>query len=200
MKNITAIIIIIVSVVIFLLVTQKNIKDMETNRAEVDHLSSVLENIRLYKDKADQLVEEYNSIETNDIDRLEKFLPDNVNNVKLILAVQNVADDLGISIKNVNYDTTGQQKTEGSNRATTSQDAINNQTKDYGAFDMEFTVTGRYPEFVTFLSEVEKSLRIVDVRQIEFASKDAKSGVTPNSNEIYQFDISLRTYWLNQVK
>lgn len=188
----------IVAVALFFLVTQGNVKKIEANRAEVAHLGSVLENIRLYKDKADQLINEYNGIETNDIDRLEKFLPDDVNNVKLILAVQNVADDLGISIKNVTYDATSQKTSNG--QVVTSQDALNRQTKDYGSFDMNVTVSGRYPEFVTFLTQIEKSLRIVDVRQIDFAAKDSKAGVSPTSNEVYQFDIDLRTYWLNQVK
>jgi Tfp pilus assembly protein PilO len=196
-RQIFSLIIIAVAVAVFFLVTQGNVKKIEKNSAEVDHLSSVLENIRLYKDKADQLILDYNSIETNDIDRLEKFLPDDVSNVKLILAVQNVADDLGISIKNVTYDSASQKASNG--QVSSSQDAINRQTKDYGAFDMNITVTGKYPEFVTFLSQIEKSLRIVDVRQIDFAAKDAKTGVTPGSNEIYQFDIDLRTYWLNQI-
>ncbi len=197
-RQISALIIIAIAVALFFLVTQGNIKKIETNSAEVDHLSSVLNNIKLYKEKHDNLIVEYNSIETNDIDRLEKFLPDNVNNVRLILAVQNVAKDLGISIKNVTYDSNSQKATSG--QTSTSQEALNKQTKDYGVFDMNFTITGRYPEFVTFLSRIEKSLRIVDVRQIEFSAKDPKAGVTPTSDEIYQFDIDLRTYWLNQVK
>lgn len=197
-RQISALIIIAIAVALFFLVTQGNIKKIETNSAEVDHLSSVLDNIKLYKEKHDQLIVEYNSIETNDIDRLEKFLPDNVNNVRLILAVQNVAKDLGISIKNVTYDSNSQKATAG--QTSTSQEALNKQTKDYGVFDMNFTITGRYPEFVTFLSRIEKSLRIVDVRQIEFSAKDPKAGVTPTSDEVYQFDIDLRTYWLNQVK
>lgn len=197
-KQIFSLIIIAVAVALFFLVTQANLKDIETNTDEVDHLSAVLGNIRLYEEKAKNLILEYNSISTNDIDRLEKFLPDSVNNVKLVLAVQNVADDLGISIKNVTYDATNQKTN--STQATTSQEALNRQSKDYGAFDMNFTVTGRYPEFVTFLSQLEKSLRIVDVRQIDFSAKEQKTGVNPTSNEIYQFDIDLRTYWLNQVK
>ncbi len=197
-RQISALIIIAIAVALFFLVTNGNIKEIEKNSAEVDHLSSVLENIKLYKEKHDKLILDYNSIETGDIERLEKFLPDNVNNVRLILAVQNVAKDLGISIKNVTYDSNS-QKTSGGQTAT-SQEALNRQTKDYGVFDMNFTITGRYPEFVTFLSRIEKSLRIVDVRQIEFSAKDPKAGVTPTSDEIYQFDIDLRTYWLNQVK
>jgi len=196
-RQIFSLIIIAVAVAVFFLVTQGNVKKIEKNSAEVDHLSSVLENIRLYQDKAKQLISDYNSIETNNIDRLEKFLPDDVSNVKLILAVQNVADDLGISIKNVTYDSASQKSSNG--QVTSSQDAINRQTKDYGAFDMNIVVTGRYPEFVTFLSQIEKSLRIVDIRQIDFAAKDSKTGVTPTGNEIYQFDIDLRTYWLNQI-
>lgn len=198
LKQLSALIIFIVAVLLFVFITQKNIKNIEDNKAEVQHLSSVLENIRLYKEKADNLINQYNLISSSDIERLEKFLPDNVNNVKLILAVQNVADDLGISVKNVTYDSSSQKNS--SNQANTSQIALDRQTKDFSSFDMKLTITGRYPEFVTFLSEIEKSLRIVDVRQIDFSSKDQKSGVNPSSNEVYQFDIALRTYWLNKIK
>lgn len=196
MKSIISISIITASILLFLLFTQGNIKDIKTNKAEAKHLSSVLESIQSYQQKYEQILQKYNEIPTNNIERIEKFLPNNVDNVKLILAVQNVAGGLGVSIKNVTYDTVSSKTSVAQN----SQSALNRQTKDYGIFDMNFTLTGRYVDFVNFLSEIEKSLRIVDVREVEFLSQNTKSGVTPTENDIYQFDIGLRTYWLNKVR
>jgi len=49
-------------------------------------------------------------------------------------------------------------------------------------------VLSSYAVFIKFLEDIEKSLRIVDVVSIGFDSKD--------ENDIYDFNVSIRTYWL----
>ena len=50
------------------------------------------------------------------------------------------------------------------------------------------TVTASYDNFIAFLKDLEKSLRLVDVVSLTFTA--------PESSPTYDFTIGLKTYWL----
>ena len=63
--------------------------------------------------------------------------------------------------------------------------------KDYDGVVLSFSVLSTYPVFKQFLKEIEENLRIIDVENITFSvPRDSKG------QDVYQFGVSLRTYWL----
>lgn len=126
----------------------------------------------------DSLLSRFNTFSQEDLDRLVKMLPDNIDNVRLILDIDGIASKYNMRTRNV-------QITE---RAADGADTINVNTGPVDSIVLSFSVAGSYDSFVEFLKDLESSLRIVDVLSLKFDS--TKPG------DLYEFGVSIRTYWL----
>ena len=62
-------------------------------------------------------------------------------------------------------------------------------TSKIGVIRFSFSVSAKYEVFLEFLKQLEESLRIVDIRNIE---------ITRSSSEgmIYDYQVTMDTYWL----
>lgn len=198
-RNVIAIIFIILSIGIFFTVTDKryqNIKVIKEKNAE--YVSAIKSSVELLR-KRDALSDAYNSINPEDVSRLNRMVPDTIDNVRLIIDVNNIATRNGLVFKDVKV-TQASDATEsaGSTRATiapapgtTVSNSVPNSLKDQTpeAVDISFSVTASYQKFLALLADIEATLRITTVTKVSFdATEDNK----------YDFDIQLRTYWLRQ--
>ena len=182
MKNIIPIIITIISVATFVLVVQPQYNEIQTMRAQETELEDVLDNARKLQSLRDGLLDKRKEIATSDIRRLEKLIPESADNVKLILEFEQIADRYDITIEAAS--------------ATKEEDADGNQiqnfdieTKDYGIITLDFTINGGYSELISFLKDVEKNLRITDIRSLTISPSD---GFDAN----YTYGLTIDTYWL----
>ena len=155
---------------------------LETQRVYQDTTAKVND----YRKKRDALIEQSKKISDDDRAYLEKLLPDNVNNVKLVLEIDKMARDHQMTLKDVqvnsNKDTSNNPAAQVGNQAT-----VEAQTQSYGSLDMAFSVQGTYYNFISMLSDFERSLRVVDISTIEF---------TPSEKDQYVFNFKTKTYWL----
>lgn len=127
----------------------------------------------------DDLLSKYNAFSTTDLDRLSRMLPDNVDNVRLIMDINNIAARYNMSLKNTKINIIDEAK----------NGALGPNRKKYGTVQLEFSVAGPYSVFLAFLEDLEKSLRIVDVAGLTFSSA---------SKDFYDYNVALQTYWLKQ--
>ncbi len=145
-----------------------------------------LANVRQLDETINQLTTTYDAISEEDRTRLLKMMPDDVNNIPLILDTQGVAKRFGLVAQDIKFDVP-KSTTKGAQSASA---AVAGQ-KDYGIFDLEFSVASTYGNFTQFLNELEKSLRIIDITSIIFSTDKISSGTG-----IYKFTVKVRTYWL----
>ncbi len=183
MKSLTPIIFIGVSVALFFIFTDPAYKEVKTLREKNAQYQDVL-------DKSDELLrqrktlqDKYNSFSEADVLKLKKLLPDTVDNVRLIIDIDEIAKRYGLTIKNVRLDESKASKG-GAKDATATITAGESR---FGVIPMGFSVSADYNTFLSFLEDLEGSLRIVDVTNIS---------LKPGANNIYSFDVSLKTYWL----
>jgi hypothetical protein len=59
---------------------------------------------------------------------------------------------------------------------------------DIGTLTLEFTTVGPYPGYVNFIGNLEKNLRIMNVKKSSFLAPDDKIN--------YQFQTTVETYWV----
>lgn len=184
-----------VSLGIFFAYTDPVYKDVKELRVQVSSYDEALDNSKKLEEAKNALNEQYNAFTDEELTRLRKLLPDNVDNIRLILEIESVAVRYGMTINNVEFDVA----TRDANGKQIEEDSkdLKAAHKDYGIFDLSFSTEGTYPNFVAFLADIEKSLRIVDINQIDFTSPDNNpvQGFG-KPKDIYKYDISLRTYWL----
>ncbi len=167
--------------------TYKETQALQEKKNEFD---TAVNNATKLNDRLEELVKEDSSFPAGEVDRLKKLLPDYVDNVRLIMEVDRMALKYGMSLREVNVEGLG--VAQGSASAMTdSTGTIGAVQKDYDGVVLSFSVLSTYPVFKQFLKEIEENLRIIDVENITFSvPRDSKG------QDVYQFGVSLRTYWL----
>ena len=183
---------IIVSVGMFIFFTNPTYKEVNALSLEVDSFNEALNNSKELQERRNELADKYSSFLPSDITKLEKMLPNNVDNIRLIIEIQNIASQHSLSLKNVEYNTISkeQETTEG----TSSKNRANiEKEEDYSPFMLSFSVSGSYNSFLDFLKDLDRNLRIVDITSISFSS-----GSSNTTDAIYDFNFEIRTYWLKK--
>ena len=89
------------------------------------------------------MTQKYNSFDPNDLAKLQTLLPDNVDNIRLILEIENVAAPYGMVLKDVKYNATGtEHHNTRDSRSRTRRRKSNSTNKDYGTWNLEFSTQG----------------------------------------------------------
>lgn len=132
------------------------------------------------RDVRDDLLEKYNAFDETQVRRLTKFLPDNVDNIRLLIEIDGVASNNGMVLRDVNF-----VDPAGANSSTV--DGALAQSSDVGEIILSFVVVTDYGDFVSFIEDLEKSLRLVDIRRVNFST---------NTQGLDEYSVELSTYWL----
>lgn len=157
------------------------------------------------------LIAKYNLFNPQNVDRLKKFLPDHVDNVHLVLDIDGIAGRHGLRIGNVVARKEGEKKSRAKNDDSIGIDAAVVEGQRYKSLILEFGVTATYADFVSFVRDLEQSLRVVDVvslsmdpvqsasplsTPVELRGLSNSSTPAPQVNPTYRFTVAIRTYWL----
>ena len=173
---------------------------------EITSLDSALNAAEQFKLKEAQLTQQRNAMAGEQLERLEAFLPDSVDNVQLIVDLNSLAARSGVQLSEFNIvgGDTGSNTTSSTNTGvaplaaagaaagpgamTPQSNTLALQTSEpTESLELSVSATGSYAAFRTFLAGVEQSLRPLDV--IELSVQDSETGV-------YTYDITFRLYWL----
>ncbi|MFA6520556.1 MAG: hypothetical protein WCT44_03045 [Candidatus Paceibacterota bacterium] len=196
-RFIAPVILIGISVAVFLLFTNPIYNEISALKSQVGSYDDALNNSKALENERDKLTAKYNTIDKADLAKLEKLLPENVDNIRLILELEKIITPYGMVLKDVKYNTTDTSATPANG---VGQRAIaNKQTpKDYGVFELQFSTSGTYDNFINFTKNLENNLRIVDIASINFSSSATTAGLLSkkDATEIYKYDFKIRTYWL----
>jgi Tfp pilus assembly protein PilO len=180
-----------ISVGAFVLYVNPAYQELNALKVQKAEYDEALNNSKILQTIRGTLSDKYKSFNPNDLARLEKLLPDNVDNIKLILEIQRIASTYGMTLQNVKFDTdtVANQTANQAGFVTSGAALAAAPKKDYGTFDLEFSTSGSYGNFVNFLADLERSLRIVDVKSVTFTSTVAAGSDT------YKYDFKITTYW-----
>ncbi len=207
----TSLILIGISEAGFFMFISPTYEEVSVIKEKIASYNSALDNAKALENERDRLTAKYNAIDPTNIEKLEKLLPDNVDNIRLILEIEKIALPYGMTIKNVQYaadesssKTSSSTSTAGGGIAMnmgTGKGVVSGGTetdsarKEYGIWNLSFSTQSTYNNFLNFVKDLESNLRIVDVSAVKFAAGDT-GGVNPNFTESYRYDFSIKTYWL----
>ncbi|PJE74170.1 MAG: hypothetical protein COV01_01570 [Candidatus Taylorbacteria bacterium CG10_big_fil_rev_8_21_14_0_10_41_48] len=176
MRNITAIILILASIGLFFGYIDGTYSDVKELRIEQADYDRALSNSKELQAERDKLLAKFNNIGTVDLDKLNKLLPDNIDNVRLVIDVDNIASNYGMRIRNFKTETGDKVETVGVDQTP------------YGTLTLSFSTTASYTTFLAFLHDIEESLRLIDITSVQFNSSDL--------SQLYDYSVSIKTYWL----
>ena len=210
MRFIMPVILIAVSITVFFVFTNP-LYDNVSNpgivqlRAEVDSYNQALDNAKALENEKDKLTQKEGSIAPENLAKLQKLLPENIDNIRLILEIQKIALPYGMTLKDVKYNAVADKDITKSGTGATvvggptpGSIAAQNSNKDYGVWDLSFSTAGSYNNFLNFVRDLESNLRIVDISSIAFSSSSsvAGPGIGSSTPDSYKYDFKIKTYWL----
>ncbi|KKR43695.1 MAG: hypothetical protein UU10_C0015G0014 [Parcubacteria group bacterium GW2011_GWF1_40_6] len=201
MRFIMPIILIAISITLFFVFANPIYNEISVLRGEVASYNEALDNSKALENERDKLTAKYNAINPENLTKIAKLLPENVDNIRLILEIEQIALPYGMVLKDVKYDTTDAGAAATGSAAIQGGGATKTSPKDYGIFDLSFSTTGTYNNFINFTKDLENNLRIVDMSSIIFSSNNIV-GASSNpssktvSTEVYKYDFKIKTYWL----
>lgn len=173
--------------------TQPSYDNSRSIQLKINQYDQALQKAAELQKLKQQLISRFNSFNPADLDRLQKLLPDHVDNVRLILDMDNMATNRGMSLKNVEVSGVSGKDAP----VKTVIGTLGDSSRKYESLIVSFSTAGTYENFKTFLNDLEASLRIVDLQSLSLAPAGAISGTISNPGDpIYNFNISLKTYWL----
>lgn len=172
-------------------------------KGEIANLDNALKAAEQFKQKEAQLTQQKNALSGEQLDRLEAYLPDSVDNVQLIVDLNSLAARSGVQLSEFSIEsgTSNNASTATSGAAPLASgmpggaaplqaqsNTLALQTSEpTESLELSVSATGSYAAFRTFLTGVEQSLRPLDV--VELSVQDSATGV-------YTYDITFRLYWL----
>jgi Tfp pilus assembly protein PilO len=198
MRYITPIFLIGIAVAFFFMVTNPLYNSISASKDVSASYSQALDTSKELQNERDQLTAQYNNIDPVNLTKLQTLLPDNVNSIRLILEIGQIASPYGMSISNVKYDAAAPSSTADTATVVQAGSTGDTQSNDYGTFDLEFSTSGTYDNFMNFTRDLESNLRIIDISSVSFSSDTAVGGANgkTTSPEIYNYDFKVKTYWL----
>jgi|SRR3989344_2708567 len=182
MKSFMPLILIAVSIALFYVYIDPRYENIKTLTEQKREYSNALNKAGELSNVSQELLSQYNSLSQADLLRLEKLIPDNLNTIKLITDIDNIAGKYsiavsGISVRESSSDPSQQIVTDGSE-------------KPYQTAVISFSFSATYSNLVSFLRDLERSLQIIDVKSLAF-----KADAT-NASGIYDYEVSINTYWV----
>lgn len=196
-RNILSILGIVAAGGIFIFYTQPTYDEVRAVRTEIAGYDEALSRAAELQQLKQSLLSRFNTMDPRNVERLEKLLPDHVDNVRLVLNLDNLASRHGLALENVVIGNPSSQV-----NTQTVVGAIGAGRQKYDSLTLKFSTTGTYTDFVQFLQDLESDLRVVDVVSLSLERGGSASLRRPFSDPsapaeaVFRFDISIRTYWL----
>lgn len=180
-SNIITIFLFILSAGIFYIYIQPHYKSVEGLIITKGEYTDALQKGDEVSKTRDTLLTNYNSISKENMLRLERILPTNLNTVKLIADINDVAGHHGITIRNIGV--TEPIADNGQEVSTTEH------KKQYQTTTIHFMFDASYSNLKAFLGDLEKSLQLIDVQNIKLSHAG-------DSTELFTYDVAIQTYWI----
>lgn len=191
-RNIYAIILIILAIGLYFTVTQGIIDDAKLIKSSNTEYSTAINNAKRLIEVRDKVISDYNQLSSEDRIRLDKIVPNTVDNIRLIIDMNDVARKHGLSLRAINVSVGGSSPNpSGEGQEQIIMDPINNNgivaVPILDKLLVTFSVSAPYQQFISFIQDIEANLRIMDITSLS---------VSVNNNGIYDWTITLKTYWL----
>jgi len=204
-SKIVSVIALLIAIVIFFGYVQPTwVGSIAETKSAIDADNQALDAASRYKTQQNQLVSARNAINAKDLERLQIFLPDSVDNVGLILDLNALAARSGLSLSNVDVTTSGsgtqskgvqngsvQQNGNVGTGMANPQQAVSASTvaaSPVSSVDLSLSAMGSYTALQGFLQSLERSQRLLDVRDLV---------VKGSSTGVYTYQMKIRLYWLH---
>jgi len=189
-RNVTAALLIILAIGIYVTFTSSKMQEINDIKSVNAKYTLAIENATRLLEVRDKVNDDYSHLTTDDIAKMNKILPDTVDNIRLVVDLNNLADTRGLVLKGLRATVASA----GKNGSASSQPSNSSSKTGPAAGSIEtvtvsFGVNTTYARFISFLGDLERDMRIMDVTHLSLTANDTGS---------YDFGVEMKTYWISQ--
>lgn len=188
MKGFLPIIFIIVAIGLFFFQINPTYSEIKTLRAESAQYDEALEIASQLKELRATLAQNLAKFSPMDLEKLDKFLPQRLDTVRIILDVDGIAKKYNLQVKDIKTADNSQKQAIAGGTGT---------PNPYNTVSMSFKFNGTYSQAVLFLKDLEQSLRLLDSFTVAIMPADPNKDGKPQFGQ-YEFGVTLNTYWINR--
>lgn len=174
MKNLSPLLLIVIALALIYWFTYPTYQKLAPVKAQITETKVALKraeaaNATLTTKK--QAYETFIESDPDNVEKLNKLLPDRIDNFRWIVELSRIAGQYGGKVSDVR---------------------VTDDVRDaggVGAINVAFVTEMPYQNFLDLLTDLQKNLKLTDVITADFQSADATSGK-------YKYTIVLKSYWL----
>ncbi len=186
MKSIIQLVIICICGLAYIFYIKPVGEELKTLMATKKQYDTVLSSSIELKRQRDSVNADYRTIDPQNLDRLNKMIPDNFNPVLFANELSFMASRYGMLVRDFKTDET---------RVDVREAIINQvEVEPFRKFTVSFKLTGPYPQFKNFLNDLERSLRVVDITGLSLRSIGGQGSGSVSS--VYEYTLEVKTYSL----
>lgn len=203
-RFLTPILALIVTVTLFFTFIQPTFEKYKKLDLEIGNYVSALDGIDTLKSRIQTLEDEKAAISLSNMSRLMDFLPDSLDEVSVVLMLDDLATKNNLVLEGIKITSA---RTKGGSQASTGgttfafaddEKDVNKETVDVDGITVRrpqdnieqtfltFMVTGEYDNFRTFVTNLEKSLALMDINSLSITE--------PNEGEFSSYTLGVAMY------
>lgn len=182
MKSVTPFIIIALCIGMYFMYISPQLADIQVKIDRKNEYAAALDKVKELKDKKDALSTKYNSIPQEDVDMLNKIIPKQFDPVYFANDVNSISSKYGMAVKDIKINYV----------IPRGMDGVQVGDTNYKIIDAKLKLNGKYDQFMKFLKDLESSLRLLDVINLDVRVAGTKKGEEVN----LEYTLEIRTYSL----
>ncbi len=162
--------------VIFFTKSKNYFPEVKSLRNQVASYNETINTAKEVKNSIDKVLGDYNDISQENVDRINKIVPSTPESINLVVQIDDIMKKNGLRLKNID-----------TRNIVSENSAFENKiNKTYESIALSIQTQGSYGSFYSFLKDLEKSLRLIDVNSIK---------ISPAGQDNYDFSIEAVSYW-----
>jgi len=163
-RNVVTTLFLITAVAIFFVLTKPSWAEVNGLIENKAFFSEALDSSRELQNLRDSLLTKFNSISSQDLIRLAKLIPTGSQTTELMIALSNTAQVNGVILKSFKV----------------------SEAEEAKKVSLDMAVSASYGGFRAFIAELQKSLRLISIDQINFSA---------DKTSAYDFSIKATAYY-----
>jgi len=196
-NNFVSIVLVIASVLVSIVYAIPEYRSMGESRERAHVLDDALNTAAKISDATDDLSKKMAEISPDDLTKISEIIPQEADALRIVNDISRIAAKYGLIMDSPNADKLNEWTADDlrggvSNQANTNTGLLNGGA--INAISLEFSVDSTYNTFISFIDDLEKSLRILDVVSVDFS---VESSADQASEKKYTHKVKVITYALN---
>jgi len=187
MKSLNSFIFIVIAAALGYVYAWPQWQKIQTLTARETELTGALEKANQIEVIKQELVTKYDAISETDTKKISKVVPVRFDPIKLVADINDIAARYNLVIRETKF---------GEDASVAPGGGVVKDVqpmKSYQTITLNFNTSGQYRSLYSFISDLEKSLQLMDIQKVSIAP--AQKGKESDSS--LNFNITLDTYWMN---